>query len=178
MTVNLLPWREARHKQKIRRLYWLFILGLIFILMGWSVLSAKSLMFLLEQKHEISKLQQHIQQLSGEYQHYLVIHKKLQQQMQTTNYIKNLLQTNQTLLQLLHDIGQKMPPNLYLTQIQKTHKSLSFSGKSASHAEITLLLKNLETQFAGNPQLTETKHTDPQNPEIDFELIYENYSAQ
>lgn len=179
MAVNLLPWREARHKQSIRRLYRLFILGLILMLGSWSFLSAKSVMFWLQQKREINQLQQHIQEISNEYQHYLVIRHKLQQQIQEENYIKNVLQTNQTLLQLLNEIGEKMPTNLYLTQIQKNHTALSFSGKSNSHAEITLLLNNLENQsHAGQPRLTETKHTDAQNPDIDFELIYENYSTK
>lgn len=175
MAVNLLPWREAQHTQSMRRCYGLFILGLIVILTGWSILSVRSALFVLQQHSEIKQLRQHMKSLDRDYQHYLVLHEKQQQQMTTENYLKNALQTNKTLLQLLHEIGEKMPSNLYLTQIQKNPKTLSFSGKSTSHAEITSLLKNLENKpYAGQLQLTETKHTDIQNPEIDFELIYEN----
>lgn len=179
MAVNLLPWREARHQQRIRQFYGLFILGLIVILTSWLILSAKSVMFLLQQKREINQLQQHMQEISSEYSHSLAIQKKFQQQTQAENYINAKLQDNQILLKLLNEIGQKMPQNLYLTQIQKNSKTLSFRGNSTSHTEITLLLKNLENQpDSGHPRLTETKHTDLHNSEIEFELTYENPSAK
>ena len=176
MAVNLLPWRAIQRKKRIQRLCLLFIFGLILIVIGWSILSAKQILSLMQQHHKTNQLQQRIQAINIDYQRYLTTNQQQQQQAQTDNYIKNTLLTDRMLLQLLRELGEQMPPGMYLTQIQKNNKSFGFSGKSTSHAEITLLLKQLEHSHPQRqPRLTETRHADRQNPEIDFDLIYENY---
>ena len=178
MAVNLLPFRETRRKNSLRQLRRLFICGMILVLIGWSILFAKQVIFLKQQQGEIGRLQQHIQAIAIDYQRYLTADKQRQQQTQIADYLKKALLTDQRLLQLLRELGEKMPPGMYLTQIQKNNQAFGFSGKSTSHAEITLLPQQLENKpQQSHPRLTETRHSDRQNPDIDFDLIYESYAG-
>lgn len=173
MSVNLLPWREARHQQKKKRLLYCCVLGLVIVIVSVVFWQVRNHTQLANQSVTLRLLQQRLLAISKDYTSAAEIQKKQQKIAQQQIFLKQQLASNQRLFAVLAHLGDNMPENIYLTSLHKKEVMLFFNGKSPSHLELATFLQRLTQLMQSQPVVTETTHDDDQEGAIEFSIGYE-----
>lgn len=156
--VNLLPWREQRHKtQQTQFFIALGVVAAIGIAIWFAVHTVLDDQFNNQQnrnkylEEEIAKLEKEIKEIE-----------KLKGDMAALLARKKVVETLQSnraeVVHLLDQLTRQLPDGIYLKGIKQTGNKVTINGFTQSQARVSTLMRNLESsQHLESPALVEIK---------------------
>ena len=144
ISINLLPWREARRKQQQRN----------FATVTASVLAATAVLMLLvriELDSQIEFQQQRNQFLSSEI---AVLDQKIKEIQELEKKKKNLIARMDVIQQLqvsrpevvhlFDELGKTIPEGVQINDLTQTERSVAVNGVAQSNARVSVYMRNLD----------------------------------
>lgn len=154
--INLLPWREAARKQKKLKFYTLFITSVITTLLFLLIIK-------ITMEKQIATKKTIRLHLDQEMVH---LHKQLSEVHNLKKRNDILLSKAKRMVQLQYsrsinilfwnEIVRVLPPEIYLTHIEKQESKIVIAGQSSTERDIMQLVKNIKnSNLLTDPQLVE-----------------------
>ncbi|MGF1548770.1 MAG: PilN domain-containing protein [Thiotrichales bacterium] len=142
--INLLPWREARRKQKQRE--FLAFLGAMavagIVLVVGTVLTINAMINHQDArntylKSEISLVEQRIKEINE-------LEKVKQALLDRMEVIQQLQLSRPEIVHVFDDIVNTLPEGMYLTSIAQKSDQIAIEGKAESDARVSAYMRNLD----------------------------------
>lgn len=144
ISINLLPWREARRKQQQRN----------FATVTASVLAATAVLMLLvrmELDRQIEFQQQRNQFLSSviavldqKIKEIQELEKKKKNLIARMDVIQQLQVSRPEVVHLFDELGKTIPEGVQINDLTQTERSLSVNGVAQSNARVSVYMRNLD----------------------------------
>ncbi len=165
--VNLLPWRDVRYQKKRRIFFLLLTFCLVCTLASWVIMQWQQRQVIARQAKHIYALQQQWRGLNQ------TIQRKQEQQAQY-GFLNAALSRHHSMLAMLALLAQKIPENVYLSQVDSDGATMTLWGNALTHADIALFLQRVD-QLTRQKQarLSETNHLNTQNSALTFQITYD-----
>jgi len=159
--INLLPWREARRKQKqkdfINSMELSALIGILIV--GLIHSSIEGLKSYQKQRNQI--LQSEIMVLDKNIIQIKDIEEKKKQLQAKINLIQQLQESRPETVHLFDEIPKVTPDGVFLTKFTQVGPELTFEGKSESNARISAFMKAIDTSmWLQKPTLAVIKSSD------------------
>ncbi len=140
----------------------------------WIFWQAWHLVLILHKGKEIQRLQQSSSGLNKEFIVYDKLVEQYRVQKQAQEYINSAQQQFEVFLYFLQQISEVIPEDVYFIKMEKIKNTVSIQGKSATHAHLTILLKQIEMLTRHHKNiLSETKHPTQTSEDMEFILSFE-----
>ena len=145
--INLLPFRAARQKENIRRQVSIFVLSLVFVVIG--LFAGNYLLGL-----QVSSLKEDIEKTDAELKKYNEINeeiarikKKLENLHKKMNVINTLETNRHAPVRLLDAMTQVVPTpkRLWLTRLEEKDSTVKLDGIAMDEEEVAQLMRQLQS---------------------------------
>ena len=154
MSINLMPWREARRKQLQKD--FLSKIGLsALVAVGVVVVGALATSALISgEKNRIQFLKTHITTAEKDIEEIKSLEKKREQMLGRKNVIEKLQADRDQLPHLMYELATNVVDGVTVTSVNYKNKSLTIEGKSTSNSSVASYINNLEkSEWFDKPEI-------------------------
>lgn len=157
--INLLPYREARRKQRKQA----FFAGLgLAMLVGLAVVAGVWLLLqslIANQQQRNSYLQGEIERLDAQIKDIANLREEIDSLTRRQNAVEALQGERNLPVHLLNELARLAPEGVYFTSLKQTDKEVQLTGMAQTQERISELLRNTarDAQWLLNPKLGEIK---------------------
>lgn len=154
MSINLMPWREARRKQLQKD--FLSKIGLsALVAVGVVVVGALATSALISgEKDRIQFLKTHITAAEKDIEEIKNLEKKREQMLGRKNVIEKLQADRDQLPHLMYELATNAVDGVTVTSVNYKNKSLTIEGKSTSNSSVASYINNLEkSEWFDKPEI-------------------------
>jgi len=154
MSINLMPWREARRKQLQKD--FLSKIGLsALVAVGVVVVGALATSALISgEKNRIQFLKTHITAAEKDIEEIKTLEKKREQMLGRKNVIEKLQADRDQLPHLMYELATNVVDGVTVTSVNYKNKSLTIEGKSTSNSSVASYINNLEkSEWFDKPEI-------------------------
>lgn len=154
MSINLMPWREARRKQLQKD--FLSKIGLsALVAVGVVVVGALVTSALISgEKNRIQFLKTHITAAEKDIEEIKSLEKKREQMLGRKNVIEKLQADRDQLPHLMYELATNVVDGVTVTSVNYKNKSLTIEGKSTSNSSVASYINNLEkSEWFDKPEI-------------------------
>lgn len=154
MSINLMPWREARRKQLQKD--FLSKIGLsALVAVGVVVVGALATSALISgEKNRIQFLKTHITAAEKDIEEIKSLEKKREQMLGRKNVIEKLQADRDQLPHLMYELATNVVDGVTVTSVNYKNKSLTIEGKSTSNSSVASYINNLEkSEWFDKPEI-------------------------
>lgn len=154
MSINLMPWREARRKQLQKD--FLSKIGLsALVAAGVVVVGALITTSLISgQKDRIQYLKTNITAAEKDIEEIKTLEKKREQMLGRKNVIEKLQADRDQLPHLMYELASNSVDGVTVTSVSYKNKSLTIEGKSTSNSSVASYINNLEkSEWFDKPEI-------------------------
>lgn len=154
MSINLMPWREARRKQLQKD--FLSKIGLsALVAAGVVVVGALITSSLISgQKDRIQYLKTNITAAEKDIEEIKTLEKKREQMLGRKNVIEKLQADRDQLPHLMYELASNVVEGVTVTSVSYKNKSLTIEGKSTSNSSVASYINNLEkSEWFDKPEI-------------------------
>ncbi len=160
-SINLLPWREVRRKDRQKtfnlRLLLAAIVGVVVLLGLWGLISDA----VSNQQARNSYLQAQVAQMDKQIAEIKDLQQTRARLLARMQIIEQLQQSRPTEVHLFDQLVRTLPPGVYLTQVTQNGDKLQLQGVAESSARVSTYLRNIDNSpWMGDPNL-EVVQKDP-----------------
>lgn len=173
-SINLLPWREERRKNRQQtfnlRLVLAAMVGVVVLLLIWLGLSAaisnqNALNAFLDA--QIGQMNQQIAEIKGLQQTKAHLLARMQ-------IIEQLQQSRPTEVHLFDQLVKTVPPGVYLTQVAQKGTGLQIQGVAESSARVSTYMRNIDASpWMSDPNLQVVR----KDPKVDFGVRAQQFNV-
>ena len=142
--INLLPWREMRHKEQDRQLLsiavgaWL-LMGLVIF---YAHLHVTGLIDNQQKRNEF--LDSEIKKVDEEIKEIKELQAARSALLARMRVIQQLQLDRTQVVHLFDDLVRKMPEGMYLTSLKQAGQTITLVGNAQSNARVSALMRNLD----------------------------------
>lgn len=157
--INLLPYREARRKQRKDA----FLAGLVLsalagagiVLLGWLLLQN----MISNQRERNTYLEQENARLDEQIKDIATLKAEIEALTRRQQAVEALQGERNLPVHMLNELARLAPEGVYFTSVKQTDKSVQLTGMAQTQERISELLRNTsrDAQWLLNPQLGEIK---------------------
>ncbi|MCB1633185.1 MAG: PilN domain-containing protein [Xanthomonadales bacterium] len=170
-TINLLPWREERRKQRQQEFY--AILGVVALVAAGVVVVVT--MFLGSQidlqNERNTRLQQEIATLDQRIKKIEELDKTRSRLLQRKAIIEELQASRSQMVHLFDELVRTIPDGVRLDSIKQSGSVLTLEGAAQSNARVSAYMRSLDASpWLKNPDLQIVK-ADEKNPDARYDFI-------
>lgn len=154
MSINLMPWREARRKQLQKD--FLSKIGLsALVAAGVCVVCALAAGALISgEKDRIQYLKTHITAAEKDIEQIKNLEKKREQMLGRKNVIEKLQADRDQLPHLMYELATNAVDGVTVTSVNYKNKALTVEGKSTSNSSVASYINNLEkSEWFDKPEI-------------------------
>lgn len=154
MSINLMPWREARRKQLQKD--FLSKIGLsALVAVGVVVVGALATSSLISgEKNRIQYLQKNITAAEKDIEEIKTLEKKREQMLGRKNVIEKLQADRDQLPHLMYELASNVVDGVTVTSVNYKNKALTIEGKSTSNSSVASYINNLEkSEWFDKPEI-------------------------
>ncbi|WP_317932190.1 PilN domain-containing protein [Halioxenophilus sp. WMMB6] len=158
--INLLPWRDELRAEKKKEFY--TILAGVAILGGLVAFAWISMVNgqIESQKVRNDMLNREIAQLNKKVAEIKALKKKRADLIERMEVIQNLQGNRPQIVRVFDDLVRKIPDGVYLTELNRKGKQISFSGIAESNNRVSSLMRQLdESPWFEKPNLLSVTKT-------------------
>jgi type IV pilus assembly protein PilN len=168
ININLLPWREEKIERQ-KRLFIIFLAGCCGLAACIIIALHSILAYKIATQNAINEgLKFKIKALDQKIAEIETLQKEKSNLLARLAVIQQWQKDKSQMIQLFDTVARVVPEGLYLTSLSRTGVHLLLEGKAKSNAQISELMRNIETSDEINqPVLNLIQGT---NPEIGFYL--------
>ncbi len=164
-SINLLPWREVRRKDRQKtfnlRLLLAAIVGVVVLLGMWGLISGA----VSNQQARNSYLQAQVAQMDKQIAEIKDLQQTRARLLARMQIIEQLQQSRPTEVHLFDQLVRTLPPGVYLTQVTQNGDKLQLQGVAESSARVSTYLRNIDNSlWMGDPNLEVVQ----KDPRVDF----------
>ncbi len=164
-SINLLPWREVRRKDRQKtfnlRLLLAAIVGVVVLLGMWGLISDA----VSNQQARTSYLQAQVAQMDKQIAEIKDLQQTRARLLARMQIIEQLQQSRPTEVHLFDQLVRTLPPGVYLTQVTQNGDKLQLQGVAESSARVSTYLRNIDNSlWMGDPNLEVVQ----KDPRVDF----------
>lgn len=161
--INLLPWREARRKQRQQEFYLMMGAavgaGVLASLLIWSYLNGQ----ITGQQDRNAFLEGEIKKVEAQITDIKQLKDKHQALLARKEVIEKLQGDRYKMVHLFDALMRTVPDGLVLTGLKQDGEQMTLSGRAQSNARVASYMRNLESAgWMKNPQVTVIEATQPQ----------------
>lgn len=152
--INLMPWREARRKERERRFYLSLlggaaIAGLIVYGVHYAIEQQKAY-----QKERNDYLSQQISKLDRQIKEIQSLQETRDRLLARMEVIQELQHTRPLIVHLFQEITETVPAGIRLSSIKREGNQITFTGHGESAGRVADFLRHLDAaEHLSNPQL-------------------------
>lgn len=154
MSINLMPWREARRKQLQKD--FLSKIGLsALVAVGVVVVGALATSALISgEKDRIQYLKTHITAAEKDIEEIKSLEKKREQMLGRKNVIEKLQADRDQLPHLMYELATNAVDGVTVNSVNYKNKTLTIEGKSTSNSSVASYINNLEkSEWFDKPEI-------------------------
>ena len=157
--INLLPYREARRKQRkqafFSRLALAALVGLLAIALAWVLLQT----LIGNQQSRNSYLQGEIDRLDAQIKDIATLREEIDSLTRRQNAVEALQGERNLPVHVLNELARIAPEGVYFTSVKQDNKEVQLQGLAQTQERISELLRNTsrDAQWLLNPRLGEIK---------------------
>lgn len=157
--INLLPYREARRKQRKQAFFaaagLAFLIGVLFVAVGWVLLQT----LIANQQQRNNYLQGEIDRLDAQIKDISTLREEIDSLTRRQNAVEALQGERNLPVHLLNELARLAPEGVYFTSVKQNDKEVSLEGLAQTQERISELLRNTsrDAQWLINPRLGEIK---------------------
>lgn len=157
--VNLLPYREARRKQRKQAFFAGLLLaalvGLLIVALVWVLLQT----LISNQRQRNSFLEQENAKLDEQIKDIADLKAEIDSLTRRQKAVEALQGERNLPVHLLNELARVAPEGVYFTSVKQADKSVTLTGMAQTQERISELLRNTsrDAQWLLNPQLGEIK---------------------
>jgi len=143
--INLLPVRAAQKKEALRAQVSVVILSIVAMLVACGAIYFTQSMKIAEQKDELARIDQEIQQLRkqiGEVRNYEKLKKELTAKLDVLDQLKA---GQSGPVRLLDELSIVLPQRLWLTSFKESSGSVTINGVGINENAVARFMQNLES---------------------------------
>lgn len=161
--INLLPWREARRKQRQQEFYLMMGAavgaGVLASLLIWSYLNGQ----ITGQQDRNAFLEGEIKKVEAQITDIKQLKDKHQALLARKEVIEKLQGDRYKMVHLFDALMRTVPDGLVLTGLKQDGEQMTLMGRAQSNARVASYMRNLESAgWMKNPQVTVIEATQPQ----------------
>ena len=161
--INLLPWREARRKQRQQEFYLMMGAavgaGLLVSLLIWSYLNGQ----ISGQQDRNAYLEGEIKKVEAQISDIKQLKDKHQALLARKEVIEKLQGDRYKMVHLFDSLMRTVPDGLVLTGLKQDGEQMTLMGRAQSNARVASYMRNLESAgWMKSPQVTVIEATQPQ----------------
>lgn len=161
--INLLPWREARRKQRQQEFYLMMGAavgaGVLASLLIWSYLNGQ----ISGQQDRNAFLEGEIKKVEAQITDINQLKDKHQALLARKEVIEKLQGDRYKMVHLFDALMRTVPDGLVLTGLKQDGEQMTLMGRAQSNARVASYMRNLESAgWMKNPQVTVIEATQPQ----------------
>lgn len=144
-SINLLPWREIRRREKDRQLFSASIGA--WVLMAVAVFYAQWFMndLIDHQQSRNSFLQGEIVKLDKKIKEIEDLKRRREALLARMEIIQQLQRDRTKIVHVFDDLVRKLPKGIYLTQFTKKNTAMGLEGMAQSNARVSALMNSLDS---------------------------------
>lgn len=157
--INLLPYREARRKQRKQAFFASLglaaVVGVLVIALAWVMLQT----LITDQQQRNSFLQGEIDRLDAQIKDISTLREEIESLTRRQNAVEALQGERNLPVHLLNELSRLAPEGVYFTSVRQTDKEVQLTGMAQTQERISELLRNTsrDAQWLVNPRLGEIK---------------------
>lgn len=157
--INLLPYREARRKQRKQAFFagmgLSAMVGAAIVAAGWLLLQT----MISNQQQRNSYLQGEIERLDAQIKDIASLREEIDSLTRRQNAVEALQGERNLPVHLLNELAKLVPEGVYFTSVKQTDKEVQLTGLAQTQERISELLRNTsrDAQWLLNPRLGEIK---------------------
>lgn len=168
--INLLPWREARRKDReqkfqINAVIAIALAGGISYLLGMQIDDQ-----IRAQEQRNKYLEKELKSLDVDVKSKKELEKKQQDLIERMQVVERLQRSRTGTVRLFNEIPMVLPNGVFLREIQQSKQSLTITGQAGSNADVSEYMRRLATaENTLDPKLLSI-NTNAQDFTVDFQL--------
>jgi type IV pilus assembly protein PilN len=157
--INLLPYREARRKQRKQAFFsglaLAALVGLLAIALAWVLLQS----LIGNQQSRNSYLQGEIDRLDAQIKDIATLREEIDSLTRRQNAVEALQGERNLPVHVLNELARIAPEGVYFTSVKQDNKEVQLQGLAQTQERISELLRNTsrDAQWLLNPRLGEIK---------------------
>lgn len=157
--INLLPYREARRKQRKQAFFsglaLAALVGLLAIALAWVLLQT----LIGNQQSRNSYLQGEIDRLDAQIKDIATLREEIDSLTRRQNAVEALQGERNLPVHVLNELARIAPEGVYFTSVKQDNKEVQLQGLAQTQERISELLRNTsrDAQWLLNPRLGEIK---------------------
>jgi type IV pilus assembly protein PilN len=157
--INLLPYREARRKQRKQAFFsglaLAALVGLLAIALAWVLLQT----LIGNQQSRNSFLQGEIDRLDAQIKDIATLREEIDSLTRRQNAVEALQGERNLPVHVLNELARIAPEGVYFTSVKQDNKEVQLQGLAQTQERISELLRNTsrDAQWLLNPRLGEIK---------------------
>lgn len=157
--INLLPYREARRKQRKQAFFASMglsaLVGAALVAAGWVLLQS----LISNQQQRNNYLQGEIDRLDAQIKDIASLREEIDSLTRRQNAVEALQGERNLPVHLLNELAKLVPEGVYFTSVKQTDKEVQLTGLAQTQERISELLRNTsrDAQWLLNPRLGEIK---------------------
>lgn len=157
-SLNLLPWRQTLRASQTKTFDWSLCVSV-------GVSTCVALLFYMHTQNKVADafaaqvtLETEINKMNPNIAEIKKINAAKDRLIVKINSLRALQLRRALTVRLFNALAQGLPPGVYFTLMQRLHNRVTLHGFAANHAEITLLMKNIEkNEWIKKTELKEIK---------------------
>lgn len=163
--INLLPWREARRKERQRH---------FFIALGVAVAMALAVVGyvhwhmteLIDGQEDRNRfLERKISDLNRKIGEIARLEQERKKLLDRINIIQRLQASRPEVVHLFDELPRRIPEGVYLKSLQQNNRSITLQGVAQSNARVSSFMRNLDASaWLTSPQLKVIKTVEHKRP--------------
>lgn len=159
--INLLPWREAERKRKLREFGVMVVGGLAFALAASFYMHIHVEGMIDSQKSRNSFLQNEIAQLDRKIKEIRNLEKTKSNLIARMNIIQQLQESRPEIVHLFDELATTLPDGVYLTEVAQRGRGIGLKGRAQSNARVSAYMRNIDSSpWLGKANLKVIEHRD------------------
>jgi type IV pilus assembly protein PilN len=157
--INLLPYREARRKQRKQAFFASMglsaVVGAAFVAAGWLLLQT----LISNQQQRNAYLQGEIDRLDAQIKDIASLREEIDSLTRRQNAVEALQGERNLPVHLLNELAKLVPEGVYFTSVKQKDKEVELTGLAQTQERISELLRNTsrDAEWLLNPRLGEIK---------------------
>jgi type IV pilus assembly protein PilN len=159
--INLLPWREAERKRRLREFGTMLAGGLVIAVAASAYMHFHVERMIDTQKSRNTFLQKEIAQLDRKIKEIRDLEKTKSNLIARMNIIQQLQQSRPEIVHLFDELVETLPDGVYLTEVAQSGRSIALQGRAQSNARVSAYMRNIDASpWLGNANLKVIEHRD------------------
>jgi type IV pilus assembly protein PilN len=142
--INLLPWREAERKRRLREFGFLLAGGFLLALGASFYMHLHVESMIDNQNHRNNFLKSEIAQVDRKIKEIRNLEKTKANLIARMNIIQQLQASRPEIVHLFDELVGTLPEGVYLTEMQQRGRNIDLKGRAQSNARVSSYMRNID----------------------------------